>query len=950
MNIHRTLLTLPTILILLFSPVQERVSPALVGVSPELVRVSPELVIAQAVPALQTLGNGCSISSPASNAYSVTVCFTGPGNGSTLSGDIPVTAAVTVAGTNPGVQRMIFYLNDQYLLTDYQTPYTFTLPGTHWMDGSYTLAVAALMRDSFTTQQATLAVNFNNGITTPPTNNNQFQPSSGTTPANGAPFLVAAAGDGASGEVNSGNVINLLASINPNLFLYLGDVYEKGSVSEFYNWYGKQGSNFGRFRSITNPTIGNHEYTSGSATGYFDYWDNIPNYYSFDAGGWHFISLNSNSSSVGVDSQSSQYHWLESDLTAHSLTCTIVYYHHPLFNIGPEGNTPTLAAIWALMAQHNVSIVLNGHDHDYQRWVPLDGSGQPSLTGITEFVAGGAGHGLQTISRSDSRVAYSNSLNPNAFGILKLSLNSSGAAFNYVNSSGSTLDSGVVPCAQSSQDTRPPSVPGGFSVTATNATQVDLNWSASNDDTGVNGYTLYRDGTALATVPHPYLTYADLTAMPATSYDYSVDAFDQAGNHSTAAGPLTVITPDMPPSLTFTTQADTYVSAGSPATNYGGAVSITLDASPVLHGYLRFTVQGLAGTPITRARLLVYSKSNSSLGIRAHAVSDNNWGERTLKNNNAPALGGVLATSGPITASSWVTLDVTSYVTGEGIYSFGLSTLSSTALSFAARESGANAAQLILDFQNVLDTQPPSVPGGVAAAVASPSQVDLSWTASTDNVGVVGYSIIRDGTVLVTVPGSTLAYSDTSLQPATTYTYSVTAFDQLNNTSAPSAPVNATTPDIPASLTFTALADTYVSASSPTINYGTSKTLRLDTSPDQHSYLQFNVQGLAGKTITKAMLMIYTNSTSSLGIRVLDLADNSWGELTLNYNNAPALGGVLASSGPITAAHWITLDVTAYVTAEGTYSFGLNALSSTALSLASLESGANAPQLLLDLQ
>ncbi len=67
-------------------------------------------------------------------------------------------------------------------------------------------------------------------------------------------------------------------------------------------------------------------------------------------------------------------------------------------------------------------IVLNGHDHDYQRWVPLDGSGQPSPTGITEFVAGGGGHGLQTIVTTDTRVAYSNDLNPAAFGVLLLQL------------------------------------------------------------------------------------------------------------------------------------------------------------------------------------------------------------------------------------------------------------------------------------------------------------------------------------------------------------------------------------------------------------------------------------------------------------------------------------------------------------------------------------------------
>ena len=75
-----------------------------------------------------------------------------------------------------------------------------------------------------------------------------------------------------------------------------------------------------------------------------------------------------------------------------------------------------------------MEIVLNGHDHTYQRWVPLNGSGQPSATGITEFVVGGSGHGLQTIKTSDTRVAYSTDANPTAFGALKLVLNTHGAS------------------------------------------------------------------------------------------------------------------------------------------------------------------------------------------------------------------------------------------------------------------------------------------------------------------------------------------------------------------------------------------------------------------------------------------------------------------------------------------------------------------------------------------
>ncbi len=373
----------------------------------------------------------CASSAPASAAYSVTVCFTDPANGSTLKGNTTITATVSVSGgTSPGVQRVVFYLDGAYLLTDYQGAYTFILPTNRWVDGIHALGVEALMHDDFVTQQTSISTTFNNGVTSPPVNNNHFRPTSGRPAVNGEPFIVAAGGDGASGEANAGKVSDLIHSLNPNLFLYLGDVYEKGSPTEFYNWYGTTSTFFGRLRSITDPTIGNHEYEHNMAPGYFDYWDNIPNYYSYNANGWHFISLNSNASIVPVASGSAQYNWLQQDLAALPANqCTIVYYHHPLFDIGPEGPTTAMAAIWSLMAQHGVDIVLNGHDHDYQRWMPLDGNGNPSPNGITEFVAGGAGHSMQTITGSDSRVVYSNSTKPDAFGVLLLQLNPKGANF-----------------------------------------------------------------------------------------------------------------------------------------------------------------------------------------------------------------------------------------------------------------------------------------------------------------------------------------------------------------------------------------------------------------------------------------------------------------------------------------------------------------------------------------
>jgi Calcineurin-like phosphoesterase/Bacterial Ig domain len=414
----------------------------------------------------------CASSTPSSGAYTVTLCFSTPGQGSILTGPATVTATVSISGKSSGAQRVIFYLNGGYLLTDFQSPYTFILPTEKWQDGAYTLSVAALMKDGYTTaNQASVGVNFSNGNPQPPVNNGSFTPTSGTTPANGSPFVVVAAGDGADGSANNINVTNEISVIDPNLFLYLGDVYESGSVAEFYNWYGSGAASYSLFAPITDPTVGNHEYIATSnATGYFDYWNNIPPYYSFDAGGWHFISLNSNGSKVGgVGKTSPEYTWLAQDLAANSNLCTIVYYHHPLYNIGPEGSDTAMSSMWALMAQYGVSIVLNGHDHDYQRWVALDGSGNPSPTGITEFVVGTGGHGIQTFKKTDSRVAFSDDKSPQAYGVLKLALSSGGAAFDYVNYTGAVLDSGSITCEKGGPDTQAPSVPAGLSATAISA-------------------------------------------------------------------------------------------------------------------------------------------------------------------------------------------------------------------------------------------------------------------------------------------------------------------------------------------------------------------------------------------------------------------------------------------------------------------------------------------------
>jgi hypothetical protein len=346
--------------------------------------------------------------------------------------------------------------------------------------------------------------------------------------------------------------------------------------------------------------------------------------------------------------------------------------------------------------------------------------------------------------------------------------------------------------------------------------------------------------------------------------------------------------------LTLLPVADSYVNASTPLNNYGLTTTLRTDASPDVRSYLRFNLQGLSGT-LTNATLRIYTNSASSQGYQVRSVTDNGWGETTLNYNNAPAVGSVLGSTGPVSAGTWTTIDVTSYITGSGVFNLALTTPSSTAISLASRESGANAPQLIIETQG--------------------------------------------GSLLTPTATSTVSPS-----PMPSQTPTLTSPPTPTNTAGP-APTPTNTP-ILNTFSFTPIADAYVNAGSPTLNYGSLTTLRADGSPIIRSYVRFDVQGLTG-TLTGATLRIFANSASSSGVDARSVSDNTWSETTINYNNAPPVGTALGSSGSFGAGIWIEIDVTSYVTGDGIYNLGLVTSGSTAISLASRESGVNAPQLII---
>lgn len=240
------------------------------------------------------------------------------------------------------------------------------------------------------------------------------------------------------------------------------------------------------------------------------------------------------------------------------------------------------------------------------------------------------------------------------------------------------------------------------------------------------------------------------------------------------------------------------------------------------------------------------------------------------------------------------------------------------------------------------DVDPPTVPTNVRTDAVVWNQVDLAWDASTDNVGVTEYTVIRDGSPIATVDGATLTYEDTSVQASTTHLYAVSAGDAAGNVSAASSPaLQVDTPPPPSAVTLVPVADSYVHASNPTRNYGSSSQIRVDASPDVRGYLRFDVPAVSG-TVSTATLRIYANSGSSVGFDVSGVADNTWTEPGIDYTSAPAFGAVAGSTGSFSGGTWHEFDVTSLVSAGAEVSFGVGTPHTTAVSLASRESSNSA--------
>ena len=196
-----------------------------------------------------------------------------------------------------------------------------------------------------------------------------------------------------------------VAGIEDAVFTLGDNAYTDGSAAQFARCFTPTwGDPAKRIMRKIHPAAGNHDHYTPGAGAYYQYFGDRAGrpgegYYSYDLGGWHVIVLNSElivNAGFSDSARTAQEVWLAGDLEGHPAKCALAYWHHPRFTSGLHGSDPKLDPVWRLLYKHGVDLVLNGHDHDYERFLPQTPAGLvDSARGITEIVAGTGGEDLR---------------------------------------------------------------------------------------------------------------------------------------------------------------------------------------------------------------------------------------------------------------------------------------------------------------------------------------------------------------------------------------------------------------------------------------------------------------------------------------------------------------------------------------------------------------------------
>ncbi len=434
-------------------------------------------------------------------------------------------------------------------------------------------------------------------------------------------------------------------------------------------------------------------------------------------------------------------------------------------------------------------------------------------------------------------------------------------------------------------DTTPPSVPSGVTASVS-GNAVSLAWTSSTDNVGVTGYSVYR-GTSTDFVPGPASVISTVTSpsyvdssVPAGTYYYKIQATDAAAN---ASAPSTVVSVTIaPPPDTTAPTAPTAVSA----TATGSTIAVT------------------------------WAASTDNVGVAGYSVY------RGVTSNFVPSASNKVA---DVTSTKF---DNTTVPPGTYFYQV-------VASDAAGNVSPATASAAVTVVAQ--DTTAPTVPAPVSAVVSGTSAT-VSWGASTDNVGVAGYSLYRgtapafvpDASALITTTTST-TFTDANLAVGTYY-YKVTASDAAGNVSAPSNTVTATITPPGAVTTTVKIApteDAYVARSAPTTNYGSDLQLSsrgAGTNVPTTSFLKFALpQAPAGTTLTSATITVRTSTDPTAGstdVHTFTVVTGAWSESTVTWNTQPtgpgAVLGTLSGATAINTSYSSVWDISQLTPLAGT--------------------------------
>ena len=266
-------------------------------------------------------------------------------------------------------------------------------------------------------------------------------------PSGEDPVLVGA-GDIAGCSYEEDEATAKLLDAIPGTVFAAGDLaYGSGTERQFRDCYGPT---WGRHLERTRPVPGNHDYDTDEARPYRDYFGEAAlgpdgeTWYSFDLGTWHIVMLDSNCTHVDCEEGSDQVRWLIDDLAASDAECTAAIFHHPRFSSGFHGNDRDVAPFWDVLYEAGADVVINGHDHDYERFAPQDpDANEDRAAGLRQFVIGTGGARLrdfeETAANSELRAIVSH-------GVLKFTLRDGRYDWEFVATSGPFSDRGSAAC------------------------------------------------------------------------------------------------------------------------------------------------------------------------------------------------------------------------------------------------------------------------------------------------------------------------------------------------------------------------------------------------------------------------------------------------------------------------------------------------------------------------